>query len=317
MIAEHLRRYSSVELAWQQHILRWNSQGFLFQQNIAPGEALLHFVSDAGWEGVIDLQEWFARVMPQSANMASSSWSLAQLEALFLNATRPLEGLPEELEYHQLASKGLIEGAKMTDSMYSCQLPHGRVWFCGIPENLSLPKYTGGRVEVGHLPIDIHFEVGHSFISLSLLKRVKTGDLLLVNNMHNLIFSAGKLLGKFIRNEDGFMFEDENDFIETDFDEYETNYENEDEVESKRQKLMSRDKVLVKLGFVLQQTRISIDELESLYQGKVLPCQPDAEKNVTITANGVAIARGEVVWVEDRLGIEVKELYQGPGDDPR
>ena len=316
MIREHLRHYSPVELAWQQHIFRWKSQGFVFQQGIKPGEVLLNFVSDTGWEGVIDLSAWFASVMPQSAKMSSACWSVQQLETLFLNSSRPLEGLPEELEYYQLASKGIIEPINISDSMYSCQLQHGRMWFCGTPK-INPGSHSSGGIIAGHLPVEIQFEVGHSFISVGLLKRVKAADVLLVNNNKNLIFSAGNILAMFARNEDGFMLDDENDFMETDFDDFETDYENEDDTEAEVRKLMPRDQVTVRLGFILQKNRISIDELESLYQGAVLPCHQDAEKNIIVTANGVAIARGEVVWVEDRLGVEIKELYQEPGDDPR
>ncbi len=308
---EHLRHYSSSELAWQQHILRWKNQGIVVQQGIRPGDVLLHFISDTGWEGIIDLQAWFASVMPRSAKMSSSCWSEQQLEELFINSSRPLEGLPEELEYYQLASKGILARKNITDSMYSCQLQHGRVWFCGVPDNLAPPGYSAGGIDVGNLPVDIQFEVGHSFISISLLKRIHAGDVLLVNHTKNLIFLAGDVLGLFSRNEDGFMFDVEDDYTDIDFDGAENDIKNES------QKLMPRAKISVKLGFVLQQSRISIDELESLYQGMVLPCDPEAEKNITITANGIAIARGEVVWIEDRLGVEIKELYQGPGDDPR
>ncbi|QIX96591.1 FliM/FliN family flagellar motor switch protein [Cedecea sp. FDAARGOS_727] len=311
MIRGNLRHYSSQELAWRQHILRWKSQGFVFQQGIKPGETLLNFTSDTGWEGVIDLQAWFAGILPESAKMSGSCWSAQQLEELFINSSNPLEGLPEELEYHQLASKGLTSRSNITDSMYSCQFQHARVWFYGIPENLAAPGYSTGGMAVGHLPVEIQFEVGHSIISISLLKRVSVGDVLLVNKTQNFIFSGGNIIGKFSHNEDGFMFDTEDDYTEIDFDDY------ENDAEAEPQKLMPRDKISVKLGFVLQQNRIAIDELESLYQGMVLPCDPDAEKNITITANGVAIARGEVVWIEDRLGVEVKELYQEPGDDSR
>lgn len=308
---EHLRHCSSSELAWRQHIVRWKNQGIAFQQGIRPGEVLLNFVSDTGWEGVIDLQAWFASVMPHSAKMSSSSWSGQQLEELFLNSTRPLEGLPEELEYCQLASKGILARKNITDSMYSCQLQHGRIWFCGIPDNLAPTRHSTGGIGVGRLPIDIQFEVGHSFININLLKRVQIGDVLLVNKNKNVAFSAGNIIGEFSRNKDGFMFDVEDDYTDMDFDDAES------DIKSEPPKLMPRDKISVKLGFILQQSRISIDELESLYQGMILPCEPDAEKNITITANGVAIARGEVVWIEDRLGVEVKALYQEPGDDSR
>jgi type III secretion protein Q len=65
---------------------------------------------------------------------------------------------------------------------------------------------------------------------------------------------------------------------------------------------------------VLQQSTLTVAELESFYQGQIIPCHPDAEQNILIVANGTPVAKGELVWVEDRLGIEVKDIYQEAGD---
>lgn len=307
MIKHHLCQYSTKELAWRQQVLAWKKQGFAFNQNISAGEVLLHFASDTGWEGIIDLQSWFTGVMPQNARMSSASWTVQQLEQLFINSSRPLEGLPAELEYNRLESKGVIERKEILDSMYSCLTLYGRIWLHGMP-CLALLKNSQQRMAVGHLPVTVRFEIGHSLISAKLLKKIRQGDVLLINNVRNLIISDDLILGSFVRDEEGFMFEDDND------DDISTDFMNDDAHTAEPEKLVPRDKVTINIGFILQQHRISINDLEDLYQGKVLPCQIDAEKNMTITANGVAIARGELVWIEDRMGIEIKELYEGSDD---
>ena len=83
----------------------------------------------------------------------------------------------------------------------------------------------------------------------------------------------------------------------------------EEEPEEEMPRLMHRDKIKLNLEFVLQQERLTLDKVESFFQGQILPCRPEAEKNMLITVNGMAIARGELVWLEDRPGVEILEIY--------
>lgn len=310
MIRHHLRHYSTTEMSGRQQILAWTKQGFEIQRNMSPGECLLRFTSDTGWEGIIDLQSWFASVMPQSAIMSSRCWSVNQLETLFINSKRPLEGLPAELEYQRLESKGNVESTKTVGSMYSLLSPQGRVWISKMPRATSFIN-AQERNSLDHVPVDIQFEIGHSAISVALLRQLQQGDLLLIKSSRNLIIHNLAVIGSFFRNEEGFMFEEDNEEM------LDGTYEEDESVNSESERLIPCDKISVRLGFVLQQKRVSISQLGSLYQGEVLPCQIDAEKNVIVTANGTAIARGELVWIEDRMGVEIKELYQEASDGSR
>lgn len=312
MIGQHLRQYSTNELAWRQQVLAWQMQGFAIQQRISPGERLLHFRSDAGWEGMVDLRNWFNRVMPQCSGLSNHAWPIEQLEALFVNCDQPIEGLPDELAYQRLDSMGIVERSQIPHSMYSCLTPNGWVWLYDFPGEVAL-KQTTGQFEVSGLPVDIHFSIGHSFISIVLLKKVQQGDVLLITDDHNLIVSEGNILGGFLRNEEGLMYQDNDINLGDPTDNAAAEVQQNNEL----QPLVPRDKIMIKINFILQRSRMSIAELESLYQGKVLPCHFEAEKNMLITANDVVIAKGEVVWIEDRMGVEVKEIYQEVSDGSR
>ncbi|MFU9137573.1 FliM/FliN family flagellar motor switch protein [Erwinia tasmaniensis] len=311
MIKHHFRHYSTTELLWRQQVLSWVKKGFEVQQNIPPGEGLFQFISDTGWEGLIDLQSWFASVMPQSAKMASRCWSVNQLEALFVNSERPLEGLPAELEYQRMESKGDIDSTQRVNSMYSLLTPQGRVWISKMPGVTPIIN-EHERISLDQVPVDIQFEIGHSAISVALLSQLQQGDLLLINVRKNLIINNQAVIGSFDYVEEGFMFQEDDEEMLSGA--YEENASEDESVRSESEKLLPCDKISIRLGFVLQQKRLSISQLGSLYEGEVLPCQIEAEKNVTITANGTAIARGELVWIEDRMGVEVKELYQEASD---
>ncbi|WP_119712441.1 FliM/FliN family flagellar motor switch protein [Arsenophonus endosymbiont of Aleurodicus floccissimus] len=60
---------------------------------------------------------------------------------------------------------------------------------------------------------------------------------------------------------------------------------------------------------MLQKNKIPLSELKSIFQGKVLPCDLAAENNVKIFANGLLIAKGNIIWIEDRLGVEITYLF--------
>lgn len=314
MIRHHFRHYSTNELLGRQQILAWVKEGFEVQQNMPPGKRLFQFTSDTGWEGIIDLQSWFASVMPQSAKMASRCWSVNQLETLFVSCERPLEGLPAELDYQRMESKGNIDNTQIVNSMYSLLTPQGRVWISKMPRFTPIINEQE-RILLDYVPVDIQFEIGHSAISVTLLRQVHQGDLLLISIKKNLIINNQAVIGSFVYGEEGFMFKEDNEEMLSDA--YEEEALGDESVNSDSERLIPCDKISVRLGFVLQQKKLSISQLESLYQGEVLPCQIDAEKNVTITANGAAIARGELVWIEDRMGVEIKELYQEASDGSR
>ncbi|MFS1563416.1 MAG: FliM/FliN family flagellar motor switch protein [Candidatus Arsenophonus phytopathogenicus] len=74
-------------------------------------------------------------------------------------------------------------------------------------------------------------------------------------------------------------------------------------------KLSSKGYIPITLEYILQKNKIPLLELESIFQGKVLPCDLAAENNIKIVANGVLIAKGKIIWIENRLGVEITDLF--------
>lgn len=62
------------------------------------------------------------------------------------------------------------------------------------------------------------------------------------------------------------------------------------------------------LEFILQRRYLSLGEIQQFRQGKVLELDPEGEKHIEIRANGHLLALGELVQLEDRLGVELMEL---------
>ena len=64
----------------------------------------------------------------------------------------------------------------------------------------------------------------------------------------------------------------------------------------------------IKLEFILQKNAITIGELERIYNGQTLPCNVGFEKNIIIQANGVTVAHGELVLIDDRPAVIISDL---------
>ncbi len=66
------------------------------------------------------------------------------------------------------------------------------------------------------------------------------------------------------------------------------------------------------LEILLQEQLVSRRRLAAFAPGKVLPLAPEAIHCVEVRVNGRLLALGELVQLEDRLGIELLEVYQVP-----
>jgi len=66
--------------------------------------------------------------------------------------------------------------------------------------------------------------------------------------------------------------------------------------------------VSVTLSALVGTVTLSIEQLFALKKGEVLPMNESFDTPVTLLLNGKAVARGELVAVEDNFGIRITEL---------
>ena len=64
------------------------------------------------------------------------------------------------------------------------------------------------------------------------------------------------------------------------------------------------------LEILLQEQVVSRKRLATFAVGKVLPLTPEVIRCVEVRVNGQLMALGELVQLEDRLGVELHEVYQ-------
>ena len=67
----------------------------------------------------------------------------------------------------------------------------------------------------------------------------------------------------------------------------------------------------VELVFVLQRERMTFAELQQVGHTHMLALSPGAEQRVEVRVNDTLLARGELVQLDGRLGVEIDQWFAG------
>lgn len=281
----------------------WRRRGIVVDYVPLPQyETLVEVVANdenSIWTGFIDLAEWLAHVAPELAGFAShDANSLTQVRQLFEADRQPLQLPLSELSYVSLRTR-LCNPSRTNerDRYVSFMTPQGRIWLDSFPfdfDGEAVPP-DGGTLSVAayDFPLRIDFLLGRSAISRSLFDSVARGDVLLIQAIVFFATSVGHVIGQFSITEQGSIFMEAMDI--------------NDEDTSKPTQVALND-IPLQLEFILQRRVMSVAQLDALYQGQYLQLDPQAERKIEIMANGVKLATGELVELNDQLGIEIIEI---------
>lgn len=148
------------------------------------------------------------------------------------------------------------------------------------------------------------FILGYSKISLSLLKTILPGDILLIDDIHFSLNVGDRkyfycswdegncvTLDAIVENNEGNEEDEQNDAII------------EDSID-----LNSIGAIPITISFLLANKTLSIDQLEELAPGKKFVLPDNAIRHINILANGKAIAQGELIKIKDMLAVEINKL---------
>lgn len=104
-------------------------------------------------------------------------------------------------------------------------------------------------------------------------------------------------------------FEYEEDFETDDFD----IKKNESEIydENDDQMINSFEDLPVKIEFVLGKKIMNLYEIDELCAKRIISLLPESEKNIEIRVNGALTGYGELVEVDDKLGVEIHSWLSG------
>jgi type III secretion protein Q len=73
----------------------------------------------------------------------------------------------------------------------------------------------------------------------------------------------------------------------------------------------------VRLEFILATHDIDLAALSQIAAGQLIPLADDSARQIEVRANGKRVARGELVQLDEQLGVELIEVYRTSSDQPR
>lgn len=256
------------------------------------------------WSGFIELSEWFAHTSPALASLARASngdgsGHAEQVQELFEASPRPLDmGFPE-LAYEVLRLQRDQPRPPSDQCLLSIATPQGRVWLSDYPSVAAPAAPAISAALRTLLPLALTWRLGSSNVSRRLIAALQSGDVLLINREAFDVISVDKVIGRFSINENGELSVQAASQNGT--------LENAEALPG-----ISRGKTLsdipIQLDFILQRRTMTVSELDALYRGQVLQLDPQAEQQVEIMVNGVRIAKGELVELNGRLGVELHDI---------
>ena len=309
MIRSRLRQFSRREMVLNRYIKHWRQQGIDLQCSELPADKrLIKFQTDTGWVGVIDPFIWLSHIEPDMAGLAHQAFQPSDILALFSMMPQPVTLPVPALSYQKVIVASWLNATDDGNTRWPLlTTPQGSLWLMQLDEQNHCTKPDA--VKLNHLTVPLCFEVGESIFNVAGLKKLALGDVLLVSTPTRWVTSQGKKIGIYHLSEEHITVESYDPSSHpVGVDEKENSNEN-----WHGDALQSHSTIPVKLTFVLDQQTLTLDECGQLLNGGVITCTPDAEKRVTLLANGSAIARGELLWIEERMGVEITSLYDGSG----
>ncbi|MCU5773763.1 type III secretion system cytoplasmic ring protein SctQ [Erwiniaceae bacterium BAC15a-03b] len=301
-----LRHYDAASSGLRSVCHHWQALGMPVRMGCPPpGAVLAQAASAGGSQLLVDLRAWFGHSLPEKSGLRADLISADEIRDLFHYSGALLHlNLPGEAT-ESLSISSLVASADYcTGSLPVVSTSCGDGWLIQAAE--------GYRRQLGqHLPSLLHeaiplrldFVVGCSMLSLRYVRKLETGDVLLVNQLTERVMTGGRSLAKYRQQDDYFMLEDiYNDMDEQDY------FPGQHDHNAIQQQRMGINNIPLQLTFVINQLTLTLDELSALHIGDVLPAGEGGENSIIIYANGALLAKGELVMVDERLGVEIQTL---------
>ncbi|MEB0010293.1 FliM/FliN family flagellar motor switch protein [Glaciimonas sp. Gout2] len=291
-----LRRISQANVDAHRAAAQWSQYGLDQEFSLLTRSDMLvsitAYAEHGNWSGYLDLAEWLSNTAPQLAMVARHSYNAPQQVISLFNASdHPLSLKPPELHYSRLHAR--FSPSPDSECRYvSVMSLQCRVWLDKFPINSSC---ICGPLSpfIQELPLRLEFLLGSSYVSRHLLIQMARGDLLLVSDIRFALLSGGQALASFSINDLGEIAL---------------------EVLKQQEKIetlipsQALDDISVRIDFILQRNVLTLAQLSELYRGQFLLLGPTSEKQIEITANGVTLAKGELVELNGQLGVEIAEI---------
>ncbi|KAA6043262.1 YscQ/HrcQ family type III secretion apparatus protein [Pantoea sp. Bo_7] len=295
-----LRKLTAQQRYHDRVVTYWQQQGVKLHDSApAPDAVLMQSTLHDGTKVSFDLRHWLEQALPEVSQLRIDCLDTATVTSYFTYA-RPelaltLPGLSETLSGFTACPAPLCYALAV-------ELDGLCYWFDRMPSGCapadSQPPFLPPS-GLAALPFTLRFTLGESQLSARYLRRLKTGDVLLINNEINTIMIDDHEFSRYLHTEEGFTLPED--------DAAEPSEEAPPSATFSARKT-GAGAVPVTLHFVVHETTLTLDELMALQPGQLFTFADDRQQQVDIYANSVAIATGELIMIDDRLGVEITSV---------
>ena len=244
-----------------------------------------------GFDALLALESWLGANAPELAMLAWDTADQDYLLDLFSAATPTLNWPLASLGAAQTRALELC-GAR--GPMLALDSPLGEVLCADLPP--ALWPAPGLAPWCAALPLRLDVLLGRQILRPALLAEIAQGDVLLLANHQPQLACNGRALFSYTLQEEHIM-------VQPHFNLAASSLPASD--------AQGLEQVPLAVEFVLQEIHLTLGELGAIAPGQVLRLNPDAERNVVLRANGIVLARGELVELDQQLGIEIHSIVLG------
>jgi type III secretion protein Q len=301
-----LRRVDPLAHACAQAVQRWRRAGHgagLGHVQKLPGH--LHFCAQGDgvdWQGLIMARDWLHQSLPPLQSLLAVECPLMSIAGLFRAVPHPLPLEMDELSYRELSDIELLDAASLpTHDLPWLDTSRGRVWLTRLPSARAAnnPRVAGSWLR--DLPLRLTLRLGASPLGRAGPVRLGEGDVLRITQRTQQCWLADRCIGVFTFTEEGLHMQ--------------STIADADQQAAETEAGVELGALMVRLEFVLATHEIDLATLSRIIDGQLIPLAVDAAQHIEVRANGKRVARGELVQLDDHLGVELLEVYRNTRDE--
>lgn len=268
-----------------------------------PSVAVLqHFSTASGYSILIDLRKWLETSYPDYSQLAVGVLSDEDIRSFFDYGECHCEmQLPDGELLRFESSFPATDSYEM--AMLNVATNLGKGWLCAAAGDI---KWQPDKQQYHHLPFRLSLLLGRSYLRLRHVNNLKCGDVLVINTLIEVMLVNNVRIGTYSCQEETLMVEEYENNVE--FNEFDLESENNLSQSFTEREVSGLNNLPVKLDFIVYEKTMTLRDLKNMATGDVISTTHYGENSVAIRANNVLIARGELVWVEDKLCVEVQTL---------
>lgn len=296
-----LRRVVAAEYERRHAVARWQRDGHparLCQPQ--PQTRYITFWAQGShglWQGMVGAREWLQAVWPQWSRLLTNGCSDEDVLALFSGVSKPVDIAPNLLDYQRLFEFRLTGGESLQRVCLPCiATAQSDLWVIeGAGQRKEAPRPLQPWLQA--VPQTLRIVLGSSDLGRLPHPQWGRGDVLFIAEQTRQLFMADQCIGHFTFIKDGLHMQ----------------LTPPDSTSPTAPCVLSQ--LPVKLEFVLGELTLSMAQLNEFIERQVLPLEPMVASHVEVRAGGKRIAMGELVQLDDRLGVELREVFRGIGDE--